>query len=346
MKNFDETTKGDFMNTKLDSTIVGGLLEPTFVSNSVPKDSKIDSEIERLKDKAGCLALTLFDPGKKDVSFGASKTFGNIFSEDIYGARFAKGLSIILAYLICLEEGVEGRSEALRTFAGEVHSIGQNTFKRLSSGDHKLSDVRKSAEQLDNYGGYYQRTLLSQSIVQTIVSKGILNCRLEIDDFSGHLVARIPMDLSQQLLDAYRLEIQGYLTEEGRNHLNLPYNLGIVVVAYKDEFDSIPTGMIKSLLGTQIGLSFKEPYIVPVRGDNRYSLVASILIESSDISRIRNEMKLTQLYSEGRPLRYTFGAVRTPHLECNNDELIQKMRKCAALEPWMQFIDKQVTKKN
>ncbi len=59
-----------------------------------------------------------------------------------------------------------------------------------------------------------------------------------------------------------------------------------------------------------INLSFDKPYVVPVRGDSRYSLVASILISSADITKLREKMKLKLLYSEGRPLRYTFGVVR------------------------------------
>lgn len=339
------------MNTTMqcfDERVFSGLLKSNFISDSVPEKSDINCEIEELKEKAGRLALTIFDLEKKDVTFASGRTFGNIFSQDIYGAGFTKGLSIILAYSICLEESrSESRSEAVITFAAKIQEITQNIFQRISSGDCKLSEVRKLAEQLDNYGGYYQRTQLSAFTAKTVISEGILRCPLEIDSYSGHLVAKVPLDLSQQLLDAYRSEIETYITDEGKKNLKLPYNIGFVAIAYKDELSSSKE-KIESLLssGKQVELSFKVPYIIPVRGDNRYSLVASVLIESPTITTIRSEMKLAPLYSEGRPLRYTFGAVHSPHLDYNNDSLIQKMRKCSALEPWMRFIDKHMEKNN
>lgn len=327
------------------SAFVG--LRGSFVDASLPIKSEIDSDLELIKGKASQLALAMF--GQQEVIFGQSPAakFSSIFSQELYGPGFTKGISTIFAYLICLEEmDFEGKSERIIKFSTEVQELAETIFSKISSGNHKLSEVRKQAEQLDNYGGYYNRTLLNADTAKKLIPEGILKCLLEIDPHSGHLVARITPNLSEQLLELYRSEIETYLADEGKNNLKLPYNLGIVTVAYKDELASISKEKVEAILqpDRQISLLFKAPYVVPVRGDNRYTLVACILIESMDITNLRKELSLGELYSEGRPLRYTFGAVYNQSA-CGNDELIQKMRSCQRLTQWMQFIDTKVQPK-
>lgn len=328
-----------------DSAAFAGLLTSDFVANSVPEETNIDPELELIKGKAALLALTMFDPGKREVRFGANATFGSVFSQDVYGAGFTKGLSILSAYLICLEEeGLSGQSKFVSKFTEKVQETANQIFKRISSGDCKLSDVRKMAEQIDNYGGYYQATKLSETAVKALTPGAPLKCPLEIDPNSGHLTAKISPDLSQQLLDVYRSEIETYLTEDGKKNLKLPFNTGFVIVAYKDELSTVPGEKLDAILHSNphVNLSFQSPYVIPVRGDNRYSLVACTYMESPDIKTTRATMELGELYSEGRPLRFTFGAVYNAHLLCDDESLIKRMRQSQSLKPWMDFIDKKI----
>ncbi len=324
----------------------GNLLQTKFVSGSIPNQSNINPKVEIIKGKAADLALAIFNPGKSDLYLSDELTFGKYFSQEIYGAGFTKGLAGIWAYLICLEE--ESNScddENVRKFSLEVNKASNDIFERLSKSDRQLSDVRKKSEQLDNYGGYYDITKLSDNHLHDIALEGSLIYPLEIDPYSGHLVAKLPKELAQQLLEAYRSEIETHLTEQGSKNLGLPNNIGFVVVAYKDELTNTPQNVLDSILKNKVTVSFKQPYIVPVRGDNRYSLVASILVEAPEISIIRKELGLGELYSPGRPLRYTFGAVHNIPAEYDNETLIKKLRTSNALKPWMNFIDEHVTNK-
>jgi hypothetical protein len=313
-----------------------GLLKYEFVSTAIP--ATLNTTIEAIKDKAALLALTLFDPNNRDLHFGDDKTFGSLFSQNKYGAGFTKGLSILWAYLICLDETEnELRSPDVLQFAEKVRQVGTDTLLRLKSGEKTLSDVRRQAEQIDNFGGYYNTVCLQADSVKNIVPEGVINVAVEIDAYSGHLVAKLPEDFSSQLLTSYRSEIESHLTEEGKKSLNLPYNTGFVVIAYKDELAKISQEQVDQLLSKRVDLSFNKPYAVPVRGDNRYALVASIIMDSKDITTIRESIGLKTLYSEGRPLRFTFAAVRNPHLPVDENTLLKRVQNSKFLKDWMLF---------
>jgi hypothetical protein len=114
-----------------------------------------------------------------------------------------------------------------------------------------------------------------------------------------------------------------------------------VVVAYKDELASMPKETLNKVLdsGKHVTLLLKEPYVVPVRGDNRYALVASILVESQDIICFRNGLGLKELYSPGRPLRFTFGAVHHHPIPKIDAFLIDKLKQFPSFENWKNFIN-------
>lgn len=332
-------------STRLGTHTFGNLLHEEFINRNVP--NTIRPNVELIKGDMVPLSLSLFDPGKSDLKLNEKITFGQLFSQDIYGAGFTKGLANILAYLVCLDEQEEltQRDPEVKAFAAKVKEIADVVFNRLSSGDHSLKDVRQSTEkELDNFGGYYNRTLLQASTTSTVLPEGILEAPLMINA-AGHLIAKVEDQLSNQLLNAYRAEIESHLSNEGKSHLQLPDNIGFVVVAYKEELAKISSETLKNILATtsSVKLSFKDPYVVPVRGDNRYSLVAAILVNSQDITDIRQKMSLAPLYSEGRPLRFTFGAVRNEACALNNEEVIARLRRSAALAPWLKWIEQRTT---
>lgn len=323
----------------IDNSCFAELLMTQFVAKSVPASSKLDANLELIKGKAALLSLTIFDHLKKDAKISPCHTFSSLFSEKTYGAGFTKGLSILWAYLIAFEEeGVDGKSVTLTEFAQKVRVYCNEIFKSVKAGGVKLPEVRKQAEQFDNYGGYYDRTYLSLTALQELAPKGFLQCPLVVDPYSGHLIAKVDADLSQKLLDAYRDEITPHLTETGKGELKLPFNLGLVTVAYKEELAKLSPEKIDELLSMTVNLSFKETYVVPVRGDNRYALIAGVIMDSPEIIDIRLKLGLNELYSEGRPLRYTFGAVHHSHLKLEEAELLEKMNNNEALKPWMEFV--------
>lgn len=311
-----------------------GLLTTQFISAAKPVT--LNSSIETIKDRAALLSLTIYDPKNKDLHFTESNTFGSRFSQEQYGAGFTKGLSILWAYLICLDEAEnELTSPEVSQFAEKVRQISKDVLSNLKDGETALSGVRKQAEQIDNFGGYYNTVGLQADTLKNIVPEGTLNVAIEIDPYSGHLVAKLPTDLSSQLLDNYRSEIESHLTEEGKQSLGLPANTGFVVIMYKDELTKISQDEINQLLDKRVDLSFNKPYVVPVRGDNRYSLVASITMDSNDITVIRENQGLQSIYSEGRPLRVTFAAVRNPYLSDDENTLIPRLNNSKSLNDWM-----------
>lgn len=204
-----------------------------------------------------------------------------------------------------------------------------------------FSDVRQTANSLDNFGGFYDRIDLNKERACEFLPQGILKSSLVIDPKQGHLMAQVDSSLSAKLLNAYRSEIESHLTEEGRSSLQLPENIGFVVVAYKDELGKLPSKALDEVLSkhSHVNLCFNSPYIVPVRGDNRYALVASTLIDSPDMTKIRGEMGLKPLYSENRPLRFTFGAVRNEACTDSNEAIVARLRRCTALAPWFSWIE-------
>lgn len=317
-----------------DSKCFGNLLTDEFVSQSIPKSSEIKSKIEEIKGKAAVLSLAMFNPGKNvDISFDNGATFGTFFSQNKYGAGFTKGLAGILAYQISLDED---SSEELIEFKERVQEASNALFTRFNSGDQKLSDARQTLEKLDNFGGYYDRTNLSNNPIQEFAPQGITN-GVAIDPVTKHLIVKVSPDLSEKLLDAYRNEINDHLTDEGKKHLAIPDNIGFLVVAYADELASIPQETLNGILNKEVSFTFKTPYIAPVRGDNRYALVASIIVDSPDIALIRNNLGLPELYSEGRPLRYTFGAVH--NVPASVENLSQHLKNSKSTGPWIQLIE-------
>lgn len=319
------------------SKCFGKLLKDEFVSQSIPKSSEIKPKIEEIKGKAAELSLAMFNPGRNvDLTFENGLTFGTFFSQAKYGAGFTKGLAGILAYQVTLDEDSD---EELAEFGAKVQEASKNLLERFTTGEQKLSDARQTLEKIDNFGGYYDRTNLSNNPIQEFAPQGITS-GMVIDPVTKHLIVKVSPDLSEKLLDAYRDEINMHLTDEGKKNLSIPDNIGFLVVAYADELASIPQETLNSLLNKEVSFTFKQPYIVPVRGDNRYALVASIIIDSPDITNIRNNLDLKELYSEGRPLRYTFGAVHNVPADGGEDKTVsQRLKNSKSTSPWIQLIE-------
>lgn len=320
----------------------GNMLTESYISGSIPPESNIDASIEMIKGKASALAISMFNAGKKDITFENEKKFSDIFSQDKYAAGFTKGLAGIMAYLICFDEmDLNANNESLNTFVGQVKSKAAQIHNWVLSGNKSaLANVRKALEQIDNYGGYYSITSLSPTSTDKLVSDNFFKGLLIKDPLTGHIVVKISDSFTESLLDAYRPEIEKYLTEEGKQQLKLPHNTGFVVVVYKDEQASIPTEKLDELLnsGQEIALSILQTYIVPVRGDDRYRLVASIKLKSEMITDIRASLGLKELYSEGRPLRFTFAAVHALPEVDNYSQMVMRMQKSPSLKPWMEWI--------
>lgn len=315
-----------------------GMLNEKLIAATIP--STADSAVESLKDRAALLSLSIFDMGQKDLLLNNGQRFSAFFSQEKFGAGFTKGLSILWAYLICLDEQASSlQSPQVTEFAEKIQKIGQEVLNRLKSNDKQLSDVRRQAEQIDNFGGYYDRKELNPETIKNIFSKGRFDVGVEIDACSGHLVAKLPQDFSLQLLESYRSEVESYLTEEGKSQFTLPFNTGFVVIAYKDELSKMSLSEKEALLNQQVDLNFNKPYIVPVRGDNRYALVASITIDSKKITELRESINLKPLYSEGRPLRFTFGAVYNPHLPLDEKTLLEGIQKNPSLKEWVKLTE-------
>lgn len=323
----------------IDSSCFAGLLTKEFVAKSVPASSKIDATVESIKGKAALLSLSIFHHQNKDLRLSSSHTFGSIFSEKTYGPGFTKGFSIILAYLMVFEdEGTEGKSPASAEFALKVKEYATGIFESVNAGKTDLAGVRKQAEQFDNFGGYYDRTYLSQTFLKALTPEGVMGCSLVIDPKSGHLIAKVGENFSEELLNAYREEVNSYLTESGKSALKLPFDVGCVIVVYKDELAKFSPEKVQEALSTRVNVSFKKAYVVPARGDNRYASVVSVLMDSPDILSLRLKLGLDELYSEARPLRFTFGAVHNPYLNLKDSELVEKMNNSEALKPLMKFV--------
>ncbi len=108
--------------------------------------------------------------------------------------------------------------------------------------------------------------------------------------------------------------------------------LGHLVVEVQDD---LKIKFVEALVGKNVEFSLKSPYLVPVRGDNRYAAVASILVESHGMQEIRAELGFAEPYSQGRPPRYTFAAVRNHYLPDDDETLVAKMRSCLKVNGWL-----------
>lgn len=211
----------------------------------------------------------------------------------------------------------------------------------MKNDDKVFPKLRKTAEDLYNVGGYYDRINLTSSDSNTaavskedamvsIESRSIakknqieLECAVKIDATSGHLVADVP-DLTQRFFDKYQSQIEEHLTEEGKARLTLPDNTGFIVIAYKDEIDKRPADFSPT---TKI--TFEAPYIVPVRGAHRHAAISTILVESPDIDAQRKTMGLEPRYSEAHPLRFTFAAVH--NVPVSQEEVLLRLENSGVL---------------
>ena len=323
------------MNTK----IFNNQLTSSLISATIPKNT--NESVELIKQAAANLALSIFEPGKTDFKLNERYTIGSFFSQDKFGAGFTKALAGILAYQIVFEHPFDlyiPEDEKVYELARNVMAAADNICNRVSTGNKNLADARQILDKLDNFGGYYERQKLSaERIVDLRLTNKTFSYSLKIHPNSGHLVVDVPDDLSTKLLEIYRESIEEHLSESGIKNLAEPYNTGFIVVAYKNEIENLSPLKKDSALDQQAEISFKESYIVPVRGDNRYALIAAVIIESTQINNIRSELGLKELYYPERPLRLTYGAVRN-EINPLSEEDITKIKKSVALEPWLELI--------
>ncbi len=160
------------------------------------------------------------------------------------------------------------------------------------------SIVKEKMGELHNVDGCYAPVSLSPSLVAQLDP---IVCRIEKK--SGHLVAET-QGLAQKLFNICRQEIEDCLTEAGKTRLSILDNPGDIVIIYMNELKA----HMEDLVGERISISFKQLCVV-VPSDDRYALIASVLVDSSSITTIRKNVGLLECHSEKYPSSYTFAAV-------------------------------------
>jgi hypothetical protein len=327
---------------RIDSRAFEGLLTEDFINGCVPEETDLDPTVELIKDKASRLALSLFNPGKRDLHFDDKNTFGQLFSQERYGDGFPTILSKIMAYAICLEEYSEEDLVAVENFAERVQEVAGGVFAKLSRGDPNLSYLKDVVEKIDNYGGFYTITRLSDITARWVIPNGEQrSVPSAIDPVSKNLVAVFP-DFCQRLLDHYRSEIESYLTEEGRASLRLPNETTSVVIAYKNELARMPKTVVEQLLEKKIDLIFSLQALAIRRDNPHYSAVAYMFIKSSDFITLRTEFGLNPIYTPFTPLRLIFGAVHKNYSTYDEQTILSRMRQSVSLLPLMTFVEGQI----
>lgn len=320
-----------------------GVLKPGFIEQSVPQNCH--PQIERVKEEARKFAIKIFE----------SLEFEKIFPGKRYGEGFSKGLSYILGelYVLCSIKKETGNEnfEELVEFDAKVKMVAQNVLLRFKAiankpeilPHEKLSDVREAAKEINDYKGICRTVPLSKEILKQMAPEGFLKCKVAWGS-TGHLVAKLASDNSQEdntldllwqnLFDAFKDEIiEKCLTVEGQEQLGLPYNIGSVVIASKEQLKNVSKEAIESLMGQEVKVFFGEDVYGVISGDDgRYYMVVCGFLKSADIDHIRVEKlgvaKKDATYPDGKPLRLTFAAVKSKLVDWDKEKLMEEIKKC------------------
>ena len=230
-----------------------GFLSTDFIQESIPPGSRIHGEIEKIKDEANLVALSIFDPkNRRNLSIGNSN-FSAFFSDEEYGKGFTKALSSLIAYLIILNSRSVTPGSAVEQFAVQFQKKAREVFELMALGSNDpafaaLANLRKDMKRLNNERGFYASTALNEETMMSIIPEGIVKTFIEIDAKTGDLIASLDASLPTDLLKAYRIEIGSHLTFEGMKALRIPDTIKRIVIAYKNELISIPQKKIEDII--------------------------------------------------------------------------------------------------
>jgi len=313
------------------SVISNPMLNHAFVVQSRRDGAEYNEEVEATKDNMALFALSIFDQANgRDLPLRSEEKISSHFSKEEFGGN-ARALVTLFSYLVTLHENKDFNSPGFRTFVEKINEISNELLSAVKSNDRETMKMTGSKiAEIDHFPASYVVTKLPSEPAHKILPNGSLKCKVKIHESSGHLIAEIDEGFSKELLETYRPEIEKHLSAEGARHLQLPDIYGHVVLAFRWEYDS--EKLPERFLNTKIGLSFKDPYIVPARGDNRYSLVGSVFVDFE--SEIREQLGL-QPFPKERPPRITFAAVRNQHLQDSNESLLARLENCPEVEPWL-----------
>jgi len=308
------------------------MLTDAFVQQSRRPGVVYDREIESTQRKTASFALTIWDKTNgKNLPLNSGETIGSHFSQLRFGGN-SRVIITLLSYLVILHENGDLENQDYIAFSKKVHELSLKLLKAVKSNDSDtLKNAGRAMADIDHFPAPYVVTELSEGPAKNILPNGPLKCKVKVQEGSGHLIAEIDKGYSEALLEAYRDEIKEHLSEEGAEHLQLPDVIGHAILAFRSEYNSnqLPEGFLDS----EIELSFDAPYIVPARGDNRYSLVVSAPIDFT--TDVRQQLGLPP-FSEERPPRITFAAVRNKPLQDSNETLLQRIESAPAASSWLE----------
>ncbi len=290
-----------------------------------------DPKVEEIKGKASTYAMQLFNPDNPscDISVG-NMSFRNYFSQEKHGPGTTKGLATILGYVLALDK--------------ETHTeLEKTTLKLLREAADVLSNpngkntIRKDSQSLEHFGGTYQA--LHRDL--NLNSSAFFEATPFIHEKTGHLVVSFPKEVSQKIFDSYKEALTAPLTEEGKNNFRAYYaergDVSMTVIASNNELNMEKT---REWLETKptIKAQTAKLYMVPVRGDYRFTYITGALLTKQPFEEARVELGLSKQYSDDRPPRICVGATTLPNTKATQalPELLKNNRIVNQLTPEQQ----------